>query len=304
MSSTALAPVSNGSEPDFITPAQVDLLKSTIMRGADDLELKLFLNLCRVKRLDPLTKQIYAIKTRGRDGDVWQYFASIDGLRVIAQRSGEYAGQVGPFWCGSGGEWTDVWLQGEAPAAAKVGVLRKGWTEPMWGVATMKSYGTGKQSPTWRSMTDIMLAKCAESIALRKAFPDDLSGLYVREEFGEDKPERGRSAKERVEALKAYGETDLAQSEPIRVSVEIAGGEMEFAEDSDIIDVDAETGDIAELEPDPGNIEEERKALWLGAQAMGWAWKEFNDKRRELKLPTLEKMTFADVRAMKAGLEA
>jgi hypothetical protein len=53
----------------------------------------------------------------------------------------------------------------------------------MWGVATLASYG--KDSPIWKRMADIMLAKCAESVALRKAFPDDISGLYIREEFGE-----------------------------------------------------------------------------------------------------------------------
>lgn len=156
---------------------RVDLIKQSIMRGASPLELGLFLDLCRAKRLDPLTKQIYAIKT----SQGWQYFASIDGLRVIAQRSGEYAGQVGPEWFGPDGEWVDVWLQPQSPAAARVGVLRRGWSTPMWGVATFKSYG--KQSPIWGKMADVMLAKCAESVALRKAFPDDLSGLYVREEF-------------------------------------------------------------------------------------------------------------------------
>jgi phage recombination protein Bet len=291
--STALAAVSNDSEPEFITPAQVDLLKSTIMRGADDLELKLFLNLCRVKRLDPLTKQIYAIKTE-RQG--WQFFASIDGLRVIAQRSGEYEGQAGPFWCGTDGEWTDVWLQGEIPKAAKVGVWRRGFREPTWGVATFESYGKGKRAPIWLSMPDVMLSKCAESIALRKAFPDDLSGLYVREEFGESE------TRTRSEASKYDGIGGDYQGAPKWSEPEPDEDEDED-EDEDIIDVDVETGEIAELEPDPGNIEEERKALWLAAQAMGWTWKEFNDTRRELNLPTLEKMTYADVRTMTAGLD-
>lgn len=178
--SSMLAPVSNGAVdlPPVLDREKIDLIKQTILKGATDLELQMFVNLCNTKRLDPMTRQIYGIKTE-RGG--LQMFASIDGLRVIAQRSGEYAGQVGPFWCGPDGEWTDVWLQAERPAAAKVGVLRKGWTEPMWGVATLRSYG--KSSPTWNAMADVMLAKCAESIALRKAFPDDLSGLYVREEF-------------------------------------------------------------------------------------------------------------------------
>lgn len=166
------------TEP-FLDREKQTLLADTILKGATANELALFVNLCSAKRLDPFTRQIYGIKT----GQGLQMFASIDGLRVIAQRSGQYAGQVGPFWCGKDGQWTDVWLAPEPPAAAKVGVLRTGWHEPMWGVATLKSYG--KDSPIWKKMADIMLAKCAESVALRKAFPDDISGLYIREEFGE-----------------------------------------------------------------------------------------------------------------------
>lgn len=180
--SNSLAISQNGSHAveTFIDQEKRTLLANTLLRGATDNELALFVNLCNAKRLDPFTRQIYGIKT-GNGG--LQMFASIDGLRVIAQRSGQYAGQMGPFWCGTDGQWTDVWLAQEPPAAAKVGVLRKGWPEPMWGVATMASYG--KQSPTWKQMPDMMLAKCAESVALRKAFPDDISGLYVREEFGD-----------------------------------------------------------------------------------------------------------------------
>jgi hypothetical protein len=143
--------------PDFeITREQVELIKRTVMPNASDLELDLFINLCRAKRLDPLTKQIYAIKPQSSG---WQFFASIDGLRVIAQRSGDYLGQTAPYWCGMDGVWRDVWLMDGAPAAAKVGVWKRGNNEPTWGVATFRSYGVGKKN-NWLSMPDVMLAKC------------------------------------------------------------------------------------------------------------------------------------------------
>ena len=88
-----------------ITQEQIDLVRRTVMPGASDLELDLFLNLCRAKRLDPLTKQIYAIKTQKAG---WQFFASIDGLRVIAERSGNYGGQTAPSWCGPDGVWREL----------------------------------------------------------------------------------------------------------------------------------------------------------------------------------------------------
>ena len=167
-----------GTDLEAYSTEKMDLLRRTVAKDCTNDEFDMFATQCRRTGLDPFARQIYPLKIQGRVN----FQTSIDGFRLIAERSGKYRGQLGPMWADKDGAWYDVWLKDGPPAAAKVGVLREDFAEPCWAVATYTSYG--RQTEIWKKMPDLMLAKCAESLALRKAFPQELSGLYTADEMG------------------------------------------------------------------------------------------------------------------------
>lgn len=173
-------------KPMEFTDAQRQLIRDAYASGASDDEFAVLMEIARARRLNPLLRQIHFVSRwdSEKHRPVWAAQVSIDGLRAIAERTGLYAGQDEPEFV----ENPDGTIR-----LCKVRVWRRDWPRPAVGLAYWAEYcqmardrATGKQRPTamWSRMPHVMIAKCAESLALRKAFPEDMSGLYTTEELG------------------------------------------------------------------------------------------------------------------------
>ena len=158
---------------------EIKLIKENICPQSTEAEFNLFMYDCQSRGLNPLRNEIFWIKR----GTKATHQISIDGQRLIAQRTGEYEGQTDVEY------GQDIEFQGiTAPEYAKIGVYRKRFTSPLYARAYFKEYAqiyNGKLSNMWSKFPKLMILKCAESQALRKAFPDSLSGIYTDDEMAQ-----------------------------------------------------------------------------------------------------------------------
>ena len=182
MTENALVP----AMPMTFDREQIDLIKRQIAIGASDDELKLFVMQAQRMQLDPFAKQIHMVKRRAKEGDRWvdrmAIQVGIDGYRLVADRTERYAPGREPTFT-----YDDKGRVFSATAYVKK-FVRGEWHE-VAATAHYDEYAQTKAdgSPTqmWANKPHIMLAKCAESLALRRAFPAELSGVYTDEEMGQ-----------------------------------------------------------------------------------------------------------------------
>lgn len=175
---TQLSVVDNNANnaPAEYTTAQIELIKKTVAAGCSNDELALFLEVCQATGLNPLLKQIYAIKYSGK----MTIQTGIDGYRLLASRTGALAGINDAQYDTE---------EGAHPGWARMTVWRFVQGERVAFTATARwgEYAAldkdGKPTNMWARMPWLMLGKCAEALALRRAFPAELSGIYTGEEM-------------------------------------------------------------------------------------------------------------------------
>lgn len=171
--------------PALLNAEQIDLVKRTVANGATNDELALFLHTAKRTGLDPLAKQIHFIRRKrwNKDKGAWDWIGSIqtgiDGYRLIADRTNRYAPG-------------DIVIRGVPPDMEATASVKK-LVEGTWHEIKASAYWTeycqtdkdGNPMGLWAKMPRLMLSKCAEALALRRAFPAELSGVYTHEEMAQ-----------------------------------------------------------------------------------------------------------------------
>jgi phage recombination protein Bet len=171
--STELALIERPHLQVVITQEQLDLAKNTVAKDATDAEFALFVYDCKRRGVHPLDRLIHFTKRAGKYTPV----TSIDMFRSRAAASGQHMGtDDAEFWG----------VPGDVEFKATVTVYRwvQGEKVPFTATARMSEYMPEPPNDfMWRKMPHGQLGKCAEALALRKGFPQELEGLHTFEEM-------------------------------------------------------------------------------------------------------------------------
>lgn len=159
--------------PTIVTEDQVALVSRTIAKDLTPDELHLYLFMCRNEwQVHPLSKMIFPVKYKGK----MTFLTSIDYLRARAGKTGVHAGTDDAVFSET--------AEGRATSASvTVYRLVGGLRCPFTATARLAEYRPTENAWMWDKMPQGQLAKCAEGLALRKAFPAELAKLYVPEEM-------------------------------------------------------------------------------------------------------------------------
>jgi len=208
---------------DFdMTSSQIALVKRTLAADCTEDEFNLYMEVARRTKADPFRRHIYAVVYNKDDPKrrKMSLITGIDFYRVVAARNRDYRPDEEPAtftlsddakchenplgiikavvrcWkLGADNQWHAI--AGEAYWAEYAAVeetsdggfdwIDTGETWPDTGKPKKKKVARGdvvmQPKGKWKEMPHVMISKCAEAQALRKGWPEDLSGVYVAEEM-------------------------------------------------------------------------------------------------------------------------
>src|SRR5680860_144426 len=249
------------------TTEEIEILKTHLAKGATDTELAYFLTVCKQTNLDPFSKQIYFVK-RGGEMTIQ---TGIDGYRAIAEQTGALAGIEDAIYDTE---------EAKNPNKASVTVKRRVGNDIIGFTASARwsEYFPGeKMGFMWKKMPFLMLGKVAESLALRKAFPTNLSGLRVSEEMDQaenmeveaevkngnaeklkapvaEKNINAKQTEELLALLEQKGRTEQAMLDHYQIK---AVKEMTAQQATDLMNSLKNTPDVIKAEPTPEEMAQE-----------------------------------------------
>jgi len=206
---------------------RVEFIRRAFCGGAPDAIASTFIEISKRRGLAPEERHIYLVE-RGRDN--WVIQTGIDGYRSMAARSRAYAGS------------DDVIYDSEDathPKKATITVWRmiKSQRCPFTASARWSEYNAGQAR--WKDMPYLMLGKCAEALALRKAFPAELAGVYTDAEM--DQAEAPLAPQPMTRPIQ---EMPKPMGVDVVFSSDVAAGRVRPDSDGRPELIDAETGEI------------------------------------------------------------
>jgi phage recombination protein Bet len=185
------------------TRDQRDLIKRTVAPDATDDELAMFLHVAAKSGLDPLQRQIWFVKRKQnvgtKDNPRWEdrvtIQAGVGGLEARAAREPDYEGMTYGVVCAKDDFQFDATTSMVtkhtynpfADRGAIMGawcIVRRRGMLPFPAMVRFSEYND-ERSFLWKGKPAVMIEKVARSTALRRAYPEALSGIYAPEELGD-----------------------------------------------------------------------------------------------------------------------
>src|SRR6266478_109223 len=185
-------------------------IREVYAKDSTDAQFNVFMLECQTRNLAPGKHVYFQLRSQSEKSESGEWFktkkpmhlTSIDAMRLIAQRTGQYEEQAPPVYIYLDDKnfpsiKSEVMLP-EAenpdmpakPYAVQVSVFRRGFQRPLTSTARFEAYAQKKFNGGYTEMWDRrgpeMAAKCAEALALRQAFPEEIGGLYIAEEIRDD----------------------------------------------------------------------------------------------------------------------